>query len=793
MLLTFLEASVPLTKTYEKRPDGSYVGGAYPGSTNFTSTVEEITTCQQFGAALQKHADAGHCLLTNSLTRPIEQEPRRKLSDKNERRSWILLDIDGLEGITSAEQFIQKVLPAQFHDVSYIVQYSPSQGIKPGVRAHLYFMLYDSVDPRVIEAWLVEMNLTNSILSNQVTLSNSNLALSYPLDRVASRNGRIVYITPPECIGFDDPVEERIITTKKGSDFLSFNFSAMSPTEIARKVRERVNSMRANAGLRVSKKEDHVRVNAEGLEILDDSLVERGYVTSWMEDNDKFMRCNINGGDSYAYYYHRDTDNPYLHNFKGEPAIRLKLFDPEYFKDHVLPHYEKLRKGSARPFVFRDHESDKWFMGTRRDTEILVQPTPVGSQLKIDNYFSEHGTSPPAVIPTWDRMFDPTYFKQWNEDDKVFNTWRPTEYQRNTLRASSMPEICERVIRHVTGNDEETFHHFVNWLAFIQQSRTKPGTAWVLHGVPGTGKGLLYHYIITPIFGTDYCESKQLRDLKDRFNGWMEQCIFVNIDEANTDDVGHEGKEIINALKNWITEPVISIRHMQATAAMRKSFINFIFTTNDHGVLPIQDGDRRINVAPRQETKLIISDAEVAAIKSELPRMSAYLAHYEVDQVKARTPLENEAKESLRVAARNSIDEFFYAVHSGDLQFFIDGTQEDSNEYGAVAEFKAAVDQWIEDAKAGRVSQITVAQLKAAHVVMCRDKGMKTPMFKAMASHRNHPAKKLREGDDRWFGWCGDWKLTQEQLVDLKGHLRVVPTNADLAEKVKSEIKPKES
>jgi len=39
MKLTFLEAKVPLTKGYEKKPDDSYIGGAYPGVTNFTSNL----------------------------------------------------------------------------------------------------------------------------------------------------------------------------------------------------------------------------------------------------------------------------------------------------------------------------------------------------------------------------------------------------------------------------------------------------------------------------------------------------------------------------------------------------------------------------------------------------------------------------------------------------------------------------------------------------------------------------------------------------------------------------------
>lgn len=790
MQLTFLQADVPLTKSYEKRSDGTYAGGSYPGTTLFTSHIEDVDSCARFAEALDAHAQMGHCLLTNSLTKVIKNESRAKLSDKNERREWILLDIDGMQGINTVEEFIHKVLPAPFHEVSYVVQYSPSHGIKPGVRAHIYYLLHDSVDPRAVESWLAELNLTNDELSNQVTLSKSALSLSYPLDRVASRNGRIVYITPPACTNFEDPVEERIQCVEKGHDRVSFSFASMLPAEVARKVRERVNQLRADAGLKVSKKENHIkRIDDEGREILDDDLVERGYITGTQEDNERFMRVNINGGDSWAYYFHRDQPDPYLHNFKGEPSIRLSKFDPEFYAEHVVPHFEEILRRRPRPFVFRDRFTDKYYCGTRKESEILEQPMPVGSRDKIEDYFLMHaGVSLPHHIDTWERIFDPSLNSQWLEDDRIFNTWRKTEYQEHELYNGTIPPLCEKIIRHVTGDDEEAFKRFINWLAFIQQNRTKPGTAWVLHGVPGTGKGLLFHYIIRPIFGADYCVSKQLKDLKDRFNGWMEQCLFVNIDEANADDVGYEGREIVNALKNWITEPNISVRHMQATSVNRPSFINFIFTTNDFGVLPIQDGDRRINVAPRQTKTLQITDEEVNSIAAELHAMSAYLLHYKVDEHLARHPMENQAKEDLKAAARSSIEEFFHALHYGDLRFFMEGIHEDSTEYGSLNTFKAAVERWVDDAKNDRVSQITVPELKAAMVVMCRDKGMKSSAFRSMAAKRGFPCQKRREGDDRWHGWRGEWNMTDELKRDLKIHLKAV-TDEDLQAKIESEIK----
>lgn len=790
MQLTFLAAEVPLTKGYEKKPDGSYIGGSYPGVTNFTSTIEEITTPKEFSSALQNHASKGHCLLTNSLTRPIVGESRRKLSDKEELRQWILLDIDGIENIDGVEDFIKKCLPKQFGNVSYILQHSPSSGIKPGVRAHIFFLLHEKVDVGSVSAWLKYTNLDTQLLSDQITLSNNSMALSFTLDWVANNNGRIVYITPPECKNFSDPVAERISLVEKKYDTVSFNFAAVGSAQMRAKYKAKLNELRAASGLKVSRKDEFYFVRGDN-EYVIDSLVEPARITTPEPDNDRFMRCNLDGGDSYAYYYFRDNPT-YLYNFKGEPATKLQLTDPEYYERVAKPDMEKLRGKDNRPFVFRDEATDRYFAGIRKETTVVRQPAEIGSLNKIEDYFVQFGnTSPPDPIPTWDRIFDPTNDAQWYEDDHIFNTWRPTEYQTNALYRSKPPTTITKVIRHVVNDDEETYEHFINWLAYVYQSRDKSGTAWVFHGCQGTGKGVLFNNVIRPIFGDDYCQTKQIREIKDSFNGWMETTMFANIDEVNSDDAGHEAKEVVNALKQWITDPIMSVRHMYSTAVSRRSFINFIFTTNDFGILPIQDGDRRFNVAPRQETPISLDADEIATIRSELRDFAGYLSGVEVDEARVRKPLINTAKEDLKLAAETSIDSFFRAIREGDLQYFTWGTDETTHEHESLSVFKLAVDEWIDDAKHGRISQVTDTQLKHAHIVLCRDKSMKASAFRSMCAKRGFPVKRKNTGDRRWKGWSIEWQVDEDTARELKIHLKPVKTaqeiEAEITDNFKSE------
>jgi hypothetical protein len=792
MQLTFLQAAIALTKGYERKPDGSYAGGSYPGVTNFTSHVEQISGPKTFADALLKHAAKGHCLLTNSLSRPIVGESRRKLSDKEELREWIVLDVDGIAGITDANDFVKKCLPEQFHNTSYILQHSPSSGIKPGVRVHLFFLMDHLMDVRSVAAWLKATNLDTQLLSDQITLSKNAMALSYTLDWVANNNGRIIYITSPECKGFSDPVTERIVLVEKKYEKLYFNFSGPSLIQTRMRVQAKLVELRQAAGLPVSRIKDYYEDHGK-FEAVKDELVEPARITSAEADNDRFMRCNLDGGDSFAYYYHRDNPK-YLHNFKGEPSVKLSKLDIEYYNRVAKPDMEKLLEKENRPFAFVDDATDKVYVGVRRGTEIIRQPQLRASTLRVEDYFLEFGnTSPPSPIPTWDRVFDPTSNIQWDEPSKQFNSWRPTIYQTNAIYRSQCPEVINKVLRHVTGNDEGAYLHFMNWLAYIYQKRTKSGTAWVLHGIPGTGKGVLYNYIIRPIFGPDYCTVKQIRELKDGFNGWMEQAMFVNVDETNSQDAGKESKEIINALKQWITDPFMSVRHMHATAVMRHSFINFIFTTNDFGMLPIQDGDRRFNVAPRQHNRISLSLGGLATIKNELQDFAGYLSGYQVDEVQAHTSFENEAKELLKLAAETSIDAFFRACREGDLRYFIEGYSSERHAAqrdlaSSYQEFAAAITQWTDDAKRGKPSQVSGLQLKHAHIILCRDKGMKAGAFERMCAHRGFDQKRKRENNDRWIGWSITWKLDDDTKRDLKMHLQPVKTASQMETEIQNEI-----
>ncbi len=113
------------------------------------------------------------------------------------------------------------------------------------------------------------------------------------------------------------------------------------------------------------------------------------------------------------------------------------------------------------------------------------------------------------------------------------NIYNPSELMKDPTPpyVASPPGVINKIIDHVLGNDMATLDHFYNWLATIIQFKTRAGTAWVLQGTQGTGKGLLMHNILTPLFGYENVAAKRMEELESQFTEFMENKFIVFIDE----------------------------------------------------------------------------------------------------------------------------------------------------------------------------------------------------------------------------------------------------------------------
>jgi hypothetical protein len=240
------------------------------------------------------------------------------------------------------------------------------------------------------------------------------------------------------------------------------------------------------------------------------------------------------------------------------------------------------------------------------------------------------------------------------------------------------------------------YEDFINWLAFIIQRRTKTQTAFILHGRTGTGKGVLFTKIIQPILGFLHCPMIMMDDIDRPFNEWVETSLLVVVDEAQISDDLKRAKKRINRIKNLITEAPTLLNKKNVQITQITNHLNFIFTSNEHDSIWINEQDRRFKVCPRQEHALQYTQHDIDEIESEIQLIANYLVGYPVNDTRVRAVPHNKARERLIESTQTPIDEFVDLLKKGDLDSLLQYRHEFLNSKNALfhTRFVELLDEW---------------------------------------------------------------------------------------------------
>ena len=704
MEIIFLKAKQKLVK--EITTEGTK---PYPLAKNFTSEHHTIEPNQkgfnEFYELLQTHAAAGHALHKGDLKKKLKNESRALMTDRTAATQLLVLDLDGITfpGAKTAyntydiqniaEAFVQ-YLPQEFKDVSYIAQASASLGLKPNkISLHLFFLLGHTVQPRALKEWLRTLNYEIDFLADQLSLSANGQSISYPLDVSLADNSKLVYIGTPKFTNVQDPVTgNRFVKIDRGSPTLDIShlMKDVNPEKVYNLSTQIKDGLRKKAGL-VKKSEKITTVNVNGIseQVLqnpDRMSIEICRIA------DPYVNCNINGGDSGAYYFIL-TNPHYMYNFKGEPIFEIEKADPEFYQTIFEKYADKIDGAkNVKPIVLRDFYTDTYFNGvfdsnkSQFTDDFPLTPT---QKTSLEGFMRTHNRPMPDYIPDAQVVFDPASNSGIQMDTAPYhvNLYRKTGYMLGA--STEVPELTYgtaaelskyipnimTLMKHILGNGVTEVEHFVNWLAYIYQNKRKTMTAWIFTGVPGTGKGLFIHKILKPLFGEQQVPMRSLENIEEQFNLYMRTALFLVVDEFRMGDSGNTGR-MADKLKHQVTEPTLTIRAMSTNQIELPSFCNFIFLTNRADAVKIEEGDRRYNVAPRQESKLETKHpdfiAKLADIQAELFTFAGLLQKFKVDERMAHTALENEAKKEMKQVSMSVLEEFATAVKQHNLEYFVE-------------------------------------------------------------------------------------------------------------------------
>lgn len=790
--LDFLAAAdgTPLTKQFYFN-NGEIDKTPYPHVKHVTSYRETVENLDQMYEALRSHAALNHCLLKGNLKEPLVNQSRAGQTSPDDQTRWLLLDLDFDEGYESVDDFLVDVNPA-WEGISYIWQHSASAGITSpaGLRGHVFVLLEKPITPAQAKQWLMERNLLlQDTLGKHLRLTASGLALSWPLDITTCQNDKLIYIAPPTLIGMDDPIDERIVLVKRDFEFGAVPLLSQPTSKTMQDATDAINNLRRKAGL--PKRNARTRT-VDNIEILTNP--DRAVVTG-VKTARGFTYLNLNGGDSWGYYF--PEKNPKIvYNFKGEPAFQLADIDPDFARQYQArldaleeEEREELLQGRV-PYVFRDARRDTYYnVLYDKPNDRIDMIAQCSSKQRLADFMSFHMTPMPDPLEDWTVEFDPTTTDVIRPDQYWINLYEPTEYVKFAHKLTpvhQIPPIIDTVLTSVTGSDPEAKERFINWIAHIFQTRRRTETAWVLQGIEGTGKGITISRILKPLLGPKHVVEWSNSAFADNFNAALEHAIILYLDEFRAASAG-DPETIMARLRNYITEHRITIRGMRQNAIQVNNYLNIIIATNKVDPISIEPHDRRFNVCPAQEKKLILTPEQVDAIADELPAFASYLWNYKVDHAKVRTPMDNAAKALMTQNAHNSVQTFFDRLLHGDLAWFVSFLTEGKDQFDLIAyqRYEEVMRRWCEAALSSKDGTFNVSRedIRAAYSYI-QGKTLSPAAFTRMAGIHRVPIKLVRINGTVQRGFQTYFNGKNRDAVEHAYELLTVPKTPKL-ERVK--------
>lgn len=189
-------------------------------------------------------------------------------------------------------------------------------------------------------------------------------------------------------------------------------------------------------------------------------------------------------------------------------------------------------------------------------------------------------------------VFDPN-----NNDDRFYNlyrglTYKPVNGDWSLYKEHLFHNICNDNLLH--------YEWLMAWMARIVQDPggEKPGTAIVLQGLRGVGKGVFVE-IFGEIFGHHYQLVTKQAQATGRFNSHLKNCLLLYLDEA----FFAGDKTIAGVLKSLITSKHHLIELKGKDAIKMANHINCIIASNNDWVVSVGRYERRflvLNVADTQ-------------------------------------------------------------------------------------------------------------------------------------------------------------------------------------------------
>ena len=301
-----------------------------------------------------------------------------------------------------------------------------------------------------------------------------------------------------------------------------------------------------------------------------------------------------------AYKY---SQNPF--GVDAPEVVFPPLDPPAPGETKELHPYDKLNKDHA--FVIAGGGSHILWETTNADGQEAVEHLDLATfKNKLANQKMMVGNKTTSVASQWlewkgRRSYDGIIFSPGQPPEvstningrpkKYFNLWRGFAYDPAPPGSTdpSLDLFLEHLNLNVCGGSEALYRWLLGFFAhLVQCPEQKPEVAIVLRGGKGVGKTMVAE-TIGDLLGRHFLLTSDRRYLTGNFNGHLENCLMLALDEA----FWSGDKQAEGTLKNLITGREHVIEHKGKEPYVVANKTRIIICSNENWVVPVSHDERR--------------------------------------------------------------------------------------------------------------------------------------------------------------------------------------------------------
>lgn len=220
--------------------------------------------------------------------------------------------------------------------------------------------------------------------------------------------------------------------------------------------------------------------------------------------------------------------------------------------------------------------------------------------------------------------------------------------------------------------EPEERHIVTQWLAHMfQRPEQRPSWHLLLTSDTGTGKGFLFHSILTPLLCKQTKLINSFKRLTGQFSGILEESMLVMLDDAKS-----KSDATMTELKSILSESHVVLEKKYEAERTVEIFSRIIFASNEYRPLRLDPDERRWYVPrriehseSREETQSLIDSLEDWLDAGGLDVVYNYFRSYSLDGFHHKRIHQTETLKSMIGASQSVLEEALDVWLEGQLAF----------------------------------------------------------------------------------------------------------------------------